>query len=184
MIVGVAGHRALQDITSVSRAVDRALRRIAKAFRTRPTAIVSALAEGADRLVVERALAAGVDRLIVPLPLPVPEYLKDFTPGESRDEFLRFLRRADEVIALPDAPSRAAAYEAAGLTVLTRCDVLVALWDGLEAHGRGGTGALVEMARGRCIPVAWVHTLRVGKRAAPRTNAIRPTRVTYLGFPA
>jgi hypothetical protein len=62
------------------------------------------------------------------------------------------LARADEVLEAPPAPSRNEAYAAAGHAVLDRSDVLVAVWAGQGAHGTGGTGELVALARERGVP--------------------------------
>jgi hypothetical protein len=50
--VGVTGHRSLADIDAVIRAVDDVLDRVAGG----PIEVRSSLAEGADRIVVERVL--------------------------------------------------------------------------------------------------------------------------------
>jgi hypothetical protein len=46
------------------------------------------------------------------------------------------LAQADEVVELPQARSRAAAYETAGEWIVDNCDVLVTVWD-----GQGGSGS-------------------------------------------
>jgi hypothetical protein len=137
--------------------VDNALCRIAQTFPGQPWTVLSSLAEGADRLVVQRVLARCQARLVVVLPLPTHEYLADFAAPASRQEFFTLLDRADEVIALPPSPTRNAAYEAAGHYVLEHCEVLLAIWDGQQAQGQGGTGAMVAQARQRRLPLAWVH---------------------------
>ena len=96
-------------------------------------------------------------RLIVPLPLPVDDYLRDFTSEDDALVFRDLLARANEVIQLPPASSREASYEAAGAYVLNNCDVLLTIWDGRPAQGKGGTGYVVERARHLQLPVAWVH---------------------------
>jgi len=53
-------------------------------------------------------------RLIVPLPLLQADYMQDFTTDASKSEFLALLQKAEQVITLPPAGSREAAYEAAG----------------------------------------------------------------------
>ena len=92
--------------------------------------------------------------LVVALPLPLQDYLRDFATAESRAEFERLLEMAQQVLTLPDAPTRAAAYDAVGRYVLDHSDVLIAVWD-----GRGGnrTGKVAEEARRRMKPLAWVH---------------------------
>ena len=58
---------------------------------------------------------------------------------------------------VPPCPLREAAYAAAGLAVLDRCDLLIALWDGMPARGPGGTGDQVAEARARALPLVWIH---------------------------
>jgi hypothetical protein len=157
LTVGVTGHRYLTDVDRIAAGVDQALGRIEAAFRVAPSRVISALAEGADRLVVLRMLARSDVQLTVPLPFPRSEYVRDFRTPESRDEFLRLLARADEVVALGPRSTRDEAYRAAGRYVLDHSDVLIAVWDGQPAQGVGGTGHIVAEARRRHLPLAWVH---------------------------
>ncbi|MCA1708813.1 MAG: hypothetical protein LC808_38260, partial [Actinobacteria bacterium] len=55
-----------------------------------------------------------------------------------------------------DSPSEDAFF-AAGRRVVDLSDVVVAVWDGMEAKGKGGTGDVVTYARDNGIPVvvAW-----------------------------
>jgi len=157
LLVGIAGHRILSEVGRIDAGVDQALARIDELFESRTLALVSSLAEGADRVVAWRVLMRPGWRLIVPLPLQREEYVKDFHSKESRDEFSLLLARADEIIELQPAPTRSAAYEAAGLYVLDHCDVLIAVWDGNPAQGASGTAEVVAEARRRGMPIAWVH---------------------------
>ena len=52
-----------------------------------------------------------------------------------------------------DAPG---AYAAVGAAVLEHSDLLLAIWDGEEARGRGGTAEVVQAAAYR-MPVVWIH---------------------------
>ena len=182
--VGVTGHRLLAELDKIARGVDEALRRIQEAFQRQPLTVVSPLAEGADRLVVHRVLARSKARLVVPLPLPQSDYMTDFESAESREEFLSLLTQADEVIALPPAPTRDEAYAAAGLYVVDHCDVLVAIWDGQDAQGPGGTGDIVAEARERGLPLAWI---RAGKQKLvtrePTTLGQEQGKVSFERFP-
>ena len=58
-----------------------------------------------------------------------------------------------------DALGRALSSEPSpvGRYVLDRCDVLVAVWDGQPARGRGGTADIVAMARHCGKPMAWIR---------------------------
>jgi len=152
--IGATGHRFLSETGSIIRGIDTALNKIREAFPG-PFELYTSLAEGADRLVTSRALLILQTRLVVPLPLPLASYLVDFSP-DSQVELTTLLQQADEVVELPLRAKRASAYEAAGLYMLDHVDVLIAVWDGQAARGRGGTGQIVAEARQRGMPVAWV----------------------------
>ncbi len=86
LVIGVTGHRDLrdQDVARLELEVAAILARLRRDYLGQgtetPLVVVSALAEGADRLVARVALKAGA-RLIAPMPLPVDEYRRDFEPG-------------------------------------------------------------------------------------------------------
>jgi hypothetical protein len=182
--IGVTGHRFLADLDRIVAGVDQALGGIEEAFPGQPLTVISPLAEGADRLVVHRALARPSARLVVPLPLPQADYMTDFESAESKEEFLRLLAQADEVIGLPPAPTRDRAYEAVGQYVLDHCDVLIAIWDGQNAQGRGGTGQIVARARQRGLPTIWIHAgNRIPGTEEPTTLGEEQGEVTFERFP-
>ena len=120
--------------------------------------VVSALAEGADRLVAEEILADKDARLEVVLPLSVGDYLEDFKTEESKEEFHALRARASDIWEAPAGQEREEAYERAGRRVVDRCDALIALWDGETSRGRGGTAEIVAYAQKMGVPIAWVHT--------------------------
>ena len=155
--IGVTGHRVLAGTDIVASAIDRALARIEGGHPGRPLVVVSALSEGADRLVAEAVLRRPGARLEAVLPLPRFEFLDDFATPESKEEFLRFLDRADSLTELPAQDSRDEAYAAANDRLLDGIDVLIAVWDGKGAQGHGGTAEVVARARARGLPLAWVH---------------------------
>jgi hypothetical protein len=167
IFIGITGHRFLSEVHQLAAGIDQALSRIDNRYPGEAWSVISSLAEGADRLVVERALVHRAStRLVVALPIPVEDYQTDFSSEESRREFQHWLARASETIRLPAAASRDEAYWAGGEYVLTHADVLIALWDGQGAQGKGGTGEMIASARQRGLPVAWV---KCGNRK-PGTN--------------
>jgi hypothetical protein len=155
--IGVTGHRILAERQRVVAGIEAALSRIQARFPGRAPVVVSALAEGADRLVAEAVLRRSGSRLVAVLPMPRSEYLSDFATPESRDEFMRLLAGAAEVVELPTSSSRTEAYAAANERMLDEADVLVAVWDGGGAQGQGGTAEVVARARTLRLPLAWVH---------------------------
>lgn len=154
--IGVTGHRFLAERDRLDAALAGVVDRLGRS-RPEPWTVVSALAEGADRLVAEHLLGRPGARLVAVLPLAADDYETDFATPESRAEFRDLLARADEVVTLGPQDDRDRAYETGGLAILDRSDVLVAVWDGQVEQGVGGTGAIVVRARERGTPVIWVH---------------------------
>jgi hypothetical protein len=155
--IGVTGHRVLAEVPRVLAGVEEALDRIEAAFPGRELVVVSCLAEGADRLVAEAVLRRPGARLVVVLPMAHSDCLADFATPESRVEFLALLARAAEVVELSPRATRDEAYAAANDRMLDGVDVLVAVWDGADAQGQGGTAEVVARARARHLPLAWAH---------------------------
>ena len=163
--VGVTGHRSFacaQDVAErLGLGLDN-LRRLASDEAGVPTRleVLSALAEGADRLVAEVALSQPDTTLVAVLPLAREDYLDDFPAAESRREFEDLLAASRAVETMPPAATREAAYEQAGRWIVEHSDTLVALWDRDPARGQGGTAEIVTYALERGVPILWVRTTR------------------------
>jgi hypothetical protein len=157
--IGVTGHRSLKDIGAITQEIDAALKQIREIYPA-PFVVFSALAQGADRLVVQRAYDLLGATLKAVLPLDQADYTADFSEYENLAEFLELLALADEVIELPPTPSREDAYEAAGHYILEHVDLLIAVWDGRPPRGQGGTGQIVVEAQRRYMPVVWIKMAR------------------------
>lgn len=185
--IGVTGHRKLDDPEAVGQLVKKALdaeirtlfrkdsqERIDRIRREGTTAIsyrvVTALAEGSDRVVAQAVLDYPGARLDAVLPLAIEDYLEDFADDSSKQEFRRLLgfsRRPVQLRTRPirderhdaadQAELRREAYRAAGQYVADHCDVLIAVWDGEQARGRGGTAEIVQYAleQGRPVIRVW-----------------------------
>jgi hypothetical protein len=161
--IGVTGHRHLPEGVKwrerITEALDLIEALLAPAGDT-PLAwlAISSLAEGADRLVAEVILARPGSLLEVPLPLPRDDYQTDFKSGESKAAFARLYEQASVVTYAPCFASRPSAYEWAGLAMVGRSDIVIAVWDGLPSRGVGGTGDIVTLARRYGRPVVHVPT--------------------------
>jgi hypothetical protein len=157
--VAVTGHRSLADTDRVSAGVREALGRIRESFGDHPLTMYSMLAEGADRLVVEEALRLPNTRSVVVLPFDREDYADDFgSPGApARIRFGELLARADDVVEFAAADTREAGYAQAGQHIVDACDVLLAVWDGGEARGAGGTADVVARARALGKPTVIVR---------------------------
>lgn len=161
--IGVTGHRALPADDRLTEQVRLAIRRAVALApvaggRPCPVIVLSPLAEGADRLVAREAMDVAGATLEAFLPLPAEDYCTDFATEASRQEFRTLLARAANVTIAAKQGSRNAAYEAAGQAVIDRADILIALWNGEGAQGRGGTAEMVAYARRQGVPLLWVRT--------------------------
>jgi hypothetical protein len=186
--IGVTGHRRVAGAEELSVRINEALdvhipalfdpagrSQVRRSTRT-PLAftVLTPLAEGADRLVAETVLKRPGARIEVVLPLTAADYLEDFATADSRAEFERLLARARRPISLRETPltadfapeelvdARRQAYEDVGRYVVTHCDVLLALWDGGEGRGRGGTANMVRYARDIGRPIVVILTRESG----------------------
>jgi hypothetical protein len=157
LAIGICGHRVLAEPEKVVAGIEQALNRIEAVFPGRPLRILSALAEGADRLALGPALDRPGSKLVAVLPLEKYDYLSDFALSESKDEFLRLLSGADDVVELPSCDDRDQAFTTSGDYICEHSDVLIAVWDGREGQGQGGTATVVARARARMLPIARVH---------------------------
>ena len=170
--LGITRHRRNRlppDVAPIRAQLAHVLQRIATEFcrlaaegRSAPQApllrVVNSLALGADVMSAELALEQGFE-LDVCLPFSPAEYARDFAEPADRDHFDALLGRASLVIELPGSrAAEDAAYEAAGLTMLSLSDLVVAVWDGEPAAGRGGTAEIVARAVEEDVAVIYIPT--------------------------
>jgi hypothetical protein len=102
-------------------------------------------------------------RIDAALPFSQGTYRDDFSEGASRERFENLLSQATAVFELPGSRSMEdAAYEAAGRVMMEQSDIVLALWDGDPARGRGGTAQIFSEAIARRIPVIRVDTRHLG----------------------
>lgn len=163
LLLGVTGHRNLaSDNESLAALVAKELRRLARAYPGARFAVLTGLAEGADRLAANVAQDRFDANVIAVLPLPDQLYLADFATPESRAEYLRLKAEAGRLINAPlleprrklrrDGESRNHQYAWVGAFLAKRAQVLLAIWDGEAARGTGGTAQAVEWFRSSTTP--------------------------------
>lgn len=153
--IGVTAHRDLVDaeIPRLRRECNAFLEGLQRAFPALPLRLISALATGGDQLAAEEALALGIE-VMVPLPLPQAVYEHDFRDASALAHFRDLLARSRQRT-LPLAPgntldavrergpARNRQYAQLGMFVSSRCQVLLALWDGVPSDATGGTAQVV-----------------------------------------
>lgn len=164
IIVGVTGHRAGRlesaDLRLLRTRVHEVFNALGRLDCNQHLTVMSPLAEGADQIVAREALQFGFP-LECPLPFSRDEYARDFSTVAARAEFVALLSLAAMVVELDgsrETPERADdAYTAAGAFMVSKADVMLAIWDGERARGDGGTGHVVQMALNAGVPVIWIN---------------------------
>ena len=153
-VVGFTGHRRLEDSAGVATAIRGALEELR---REAPGEWIaqSSVAAGSDQLFVRAALdlRMGWEAL---LPLPQVDFERDFTTEEWR-EVKTLLDRAEHLQVVPEPGSREEAYLSGGFEIVNNCDVLLAVWDGQSARGKGGTADVVTYARAMLRPLVIIN---------------------------
>jgi hypothetical protein len=159
--IGVTGHRALTETQtilvteSVHKVLDTLDSWLSDTLKNSPHTfiVISPLAEGADRIVAREVLdRANTDTRYTPkleavLPFPEYEYVNDFSGESSHEEFRSLIARAGSIHTLKKHRPSTGAYVPIGRYIVHTCDVLIAVWNGMPANGKGGTGDVVEYAR-------------------------------------
>lgn len=149
--VAVTGHQGIPDS-----AVDLIRAEMADRLRAvdGPLLGITSLAAGADQLFATLVLEAGGALHVV---IPSRDYESSFADDASAASFRALLARARSVETRDfDRPSEDA-YLAAGHHMVDLADLLIAVWDGLPARGKGGTADIVAYAEqvGRETIVIW-----------------------------
>jgi hypothetical protein len=217
--IGITGHRTGKlkietaprvsaVLTKVFTSIDLACMEVRAAnsdlFSDAPCQIslVSGLAQGADQIAVDARPSHW--RVMAVLPFPRERYKQDFADGNvetgssTERSFNEALDAADIVVELPLEKSPIA-YARAGGFMLRQIDILVAVWDGRDSAGPGGTADVVARALKGNIPVVWVSSdhdqapwllkdISEAKRHAPLADAtagpIKEAIENIFGLPA
>jgi uncharacterized membrane protein YidH (DUF202 family) len=212
LVIAVAGHRDLidEDKKRLRHQVGEIFDELARSYpSSKPFQVLCGLAEGSDRLVADVALSRGA-QLIACLPMERSLYEMDFHSAESRREFDELLSKANEKPrAMPlvegnteenvkDKDRRDLQYDALGKYLVSNCDLLVALWDGVDTGLPGGTSSVVSLQRfgpfgehdiDPCNPLSFsdsgpvFHVLTPRqKNPAPAGDLERPQLLYHAGF--
>lgn len=163
LTIAVTGHRPNRlhiGVAETERRIAWVIGALRTGARGRRRIAVSALAEGADRMFATAALAHGF-ALHALLPFPSAHYETTFGDAATTDGYRELLARAASITELPGSLADSkAAYEAVGRATVDAADILVAVWDGRPAAGRGGTPEIIEYAIRRGTPVIWIDAAR------------------------
>jgi len=174
LVIGVVGHRFSQgrpfDEAHVKKTMADEIDKILEAQPNRAPVLMTHLADGADTIAAEVALEKNIP-FIVPLPLPFETYRRDFLTAEEGavNKFLDLISKAEFYFELPHkfgdlvdlakekkpgklSKSREKQYALGGAYIVERADELIAVWDGKEARGTGGTADVVAWRKAGKVP--------------------------------
>lgn len=157
--VGISGHRDLKkpEIVNYKKQITNFLEYLKEKHTEKEIFIISPLADGADRLIVQCAIALGI-RYEVILPMPEGLYLDDFSEA-SRKEFTTLNLNAAASQTLPlcqgntidsiksYGSQRDKQYLVAGQEVVDRSDFMLFLWDGVDNGLTGGTADIIKYTK-------------------------------------
>jgi hypothetical protein len=145
LTIGVTGHRDLveEERPALETRVRALFDYLSETFPGLQLEVLTALAEGADRLVASIAIELEIP-IIAVMPLKPSDYECDFETPESLAEFRHLLSKARQTIQLPDiAADRDSQYAQLGVFISNHCEILLALWDGKTSDALGGTAHVV-----------------------------------------
>lgn len=168
MIIGFTGHQRI-DHPDRWGWVQEQFAQILREMASPNDRALTALAAGGDQLFSQVALAAGIAIEVV---VPCAGYEAAFERPEEVSEYESLLSRASSVTRLDFPAPSEDAFLAAGVHVVDQAGLVVALWNGNAAAGKGGTGDIVEYARQRKVPVIHVDPdlMRVLGRTEQRSG--------------
>jgi ADP-ribose pyrophosphatase YjhB (NUDIX family) len=179
--IGASGHQQIGDEVTIE-FVSRQLRELLTTFQRqaheRGQKIIahSALAIGTDRLFVKTALALGIPVEVVK---PCAQYADIYDSPESREEYYYLLSRCQQVYELPIQECSEDAYLAAGHWIVDHSDLMILVWNGYPAGGKGGTADIASYARLVHCPFIHLHTrLHLVKRYGSFAGSSRIPRVS------
>lgn len=152
--VGCTGHQTLGADTRIEVAKFMAAE-IAK-FQGEELQGITCGAEGADQVFAFAMLAAGAQLHIV---IPSRDYEGSFQSEQPRVAYESLLRLTASRTELPFSAPGEDAYMAAGQAVADQSDVLLAVWDGRPAGGKGGTADVVAYAERQGVDVRIIWPL-------------------------
>src|SRR6266516_1875567 len=179
--IGFSGHQQLGDESTVSFVASH-LRDLLIAYREqvrqsgRDLLVYSALALGADQLFVNIALELGIS---VEAVIPCASYEEICTSSESVNEYHRLLNSCQRVHRLPSRDCSDEAFLVAGQWIVDNSDIVILVWNGYPAGGRGGTADIAAYARLVSCPFIHIHTrLHIVKQYGSLLDSTRRDRIS------
>ncbi|MEI6349306.1 MAG: hypothetical protein WCP69_15275 [Bacteroidota bacterium] len=154
MIAGITGHRELKNIGWIKTMISEVLSEMKITYG------YSCLAIGADELFAELLIQNNINYTVV---IPCTDYETTFEKT-TLGNFLLLKGKASELIELKNNQPSEKAFNEAGKIIVDNSDILIAVWDGEEAKGLGGTGDIVEYAKSKNKKIIHLNPINKTKK--------------------
>lgn len=175
--IGFTGHRHLENKQQVEDLLKNCLADLQRQYGS--LASISSIAEGGDQLFLSLTQARDIPGYVI-LPFGFERFERDFSPTSWAIAKNR-INKAVELTIVDACETDEDAYLESGIQTVDGCDILIAVWDGMEAIGKGGTGDIVAYARQRQKPLINIDP---NSLAITRERMPPPTSVSGNSQPA
>ncbi len=175
--IGISGHRALESADAVRNNIKSFLEQ--QLIKNSDVVCISALAEGADSIFAEEALKLELPLEVI-LPFSKDEYMKCFS-GDALKNFNSLFDSAESSHSINESSimteqEREQSYLDCGIEVADKSDLMLLIYNGLKARGKGGTGDIVEYCKAHsinhCIIKCYRSTIeRLGSESEKKADA-------------
>lgn len=153
MNVGITGHQELGNKDCILWLKSEIVKEITYTKYKRG---YTCLAKGADQLFADIVLKNKIDLVSI---IPCEEYEKTFSDFKSLNDFKFFLNKSSKIIKMPFEMPTEAAFFNASKYLITKIDLLIAIWDGKNAKGLGGTADVVQQAKDQNVRILHLNTI-------------------------
>ncbi len=160
-VVGFSGHRTVENPAAIAGAIRAALESLRQDASGEWLAL-SSVADGSDQIFVAQARALRLSWHAI-LPLPRAEFAKDFSAADWA-AVETMLAQAEHTRVITENGTREDAYLDCGMETVNGADVLLAVWDGQPARGKGGTADVVAYALSLEKPVVIIDAVTLAVR--------------------
>jgi hypothetical protein len=154
MIAGITGHRELKNIDWIKTTIKEIINEMKITYG------YTCLATGADELFAEVLIQNNIRYTAV---IPCINYEMTFDESTLED-FLLSKNKASKLIELYNNQPSEKAFNEAGKTVVDNAEILIAVWDGEESKGLGGTGDIVEYAKSKNKKIIHLNPINQTKK--------------------
>ena len=117
--------------------------------------LYTAVAPGADQLCITTALELAI---AVEAVIPCAEYESIFTGADALSAYHQLLARCRKIHTLPAQHCSDEAFLEAGQWIVEHADLVLLVWNGYPAGGKGGTADVASYARSMRRPFLHIHT--------------------------